>query len=268
VEASLKSRFGTALVGIPLLVLLIAWGEAWLFAAVLFALMVAALREFFLMAFPNRTSAQVTGILFGIALSILLFAPEFFAPESGLGLALVICFSIHLFTAGRVEDRLIRLAWTILGGFYLGLLLPHWVVLFRMPNGRTWVSFLLLVIMIGDTAAYFVGKRFGSTKLAPEISPRKTVEGAWGYVAGSLLAGSSGAGFLLPELAWFEVAMLSVCLSILGQVGDLFESWIKRVFAVKDSGTLLPGHGGLLDRLDSLIFPAVFMTTYLKVFHS
>jgi phosphatidate cytidylyltransferase len=129
------------------------------------------------------------------------------------------------------------------------------------------VFFVLVVIMAGDVCAYFVGRRFGTKKLAPEISPGKTVEGAVGYVLGSVLSGSLVGIFLDIGLSWIEFAIVSGLLSVLGQLGDLFESWIKRVFAVKDSGRLLPGHGGLLDRLDSLIFPAVFTTTYLKVFH-
>jgi phosphatidate cytidylyltransferase len=120
---------------------------------------------------------------------------------------------------------------------------------------------------MGDAAAYFIGRRFGRRKLAPEISPGKTFEGVFGYLAGSLAGGCLGALFLVTELGTIEVLMLSGMLSAAGQIGDLFESLIKRVFAVKDSGTLLPGHGGLLDRLDSLIFPAVFATTYLRVFH-
>jgi phosphatidate cytidylyltransferase len=123
------------------------------------------------------------------------------------------------------------------------------------------------VILMGDAAAYFIGRRFGTRKLAPEISPGKTIEGVFGYLAGSVVGGWLGAMFLVTELATVEVVMLSAMLSVAGQMGDLFESLIKRVFAVKDSGTLLPGHGGLLDRLDSLIFPAVFATTYLRVFH-
>ena len=116
--------------------------------------------------------------------------------------------------------------------------------------------------------AYFVGSRFGKRKLAPAISPGKTVEGAWGYIAGSVIAGFLGALFIVQELHWLEAVGLAAWLSILGQAGDLFESWLKRTFAVKDSGHLLPGHGGLLDRLDSLIFPAVFSTAYIRVFHS
>jgi phosphatidate cytidylyltransferase len=121
--------------------------------------------------------------------------------------------------------------------------------------------------MMGDTAAYLTGTYFGKRKLAPEISPGKTVEGMLGYVVGSVMGGCLGASFLVTELGAIEVVALSGMLSLLGQIGDLFESLIKRVFAVKDSGGLLPGHGGLLDRLDSLIFPAVFATSYLKVFH-
>jgi len=188
--------------------------------------------------------------------------------QLSLGLLVVLFFSLYLFMAGKLEERLSRLAWTLLGGVYLGYLLPHWVLLFRMPHGRAWVFFVLLVIMMGDTIAYFVGSRLGTRKLVPDISPGKTVEGALGYVAGSLIGGYLGARFLITELGVMEAIGLSAMLSILGQIGDLFESLIKRVFAVKDSSSLLPGHGGLLDRLDSLIFPAVFATTYLKVFHS
>ncbi len=181
---------------------------------------------------------------------------------------MLIGFATYLFTAGKLVERLNRLLFTLLGGFYIGYLFPQWVLLFRQSQGRAWVFWVLLVVMVGDTVAYFVGRRFGTRKLAPEISPGKTVEGAWGYVAGAVLAGLVSATFLFEQIFWPEVLGLSLAISILGQIGDLFESWIKRAFAVKDSGNLLPGHGGLLDRLDSLIFPAVFTTTYLRVFHS
>lgn len=268
VDANLKSRLGTALLGIPLLILLIGWGSSRLFAAVLFILTIAALREYFLMVFPGRRQEQSIGMVFGCAVSLALLVPGWIEAGTGLSLALLVCFSIYLFIAGRLEEKLIRLSWTLLGGFYLGFLFPHWVLLFRLPQGRGWVFFVLLVVMSGDSVAYFIGKRYGVRKLLPDISPGKTVEGAWGYIIGSLVGGFLGAWFLLPELAWPETLALSFCLSVLGQVGDLFESWIKRVFAVKDSGSFLPGHGGLLDRLDSLIFPAVFTSLYLRVFHS
>jgi phosphatidate cytidylyltransferase len=257
----------TASVGIPLLIVLVGWGPSWAFVGFFVVLNAAALREYFAMAFPGCMREQLWGILFGLSLSLALLFSQASKGETGLSLLFVLFFSIYLFMAGKLSERLNRLAWTLLGAVYLGYLLPHWVLLFRMPHGRAWVFFVLLVIMMGDTAAYLTGTYFGKRKLAPEISPGKTVEGMLGYVVGSVMGGCLGASFLLTELGAVEVIALSGMLSLLGQIGDLFESLIKRVFAVKDSGSLLPGHGGLLDRLDSLIFPAVFATSYLKVFH-
>ena len=252
----------------PLLILLVGWGPSWIFAGVFVVLVTGALREYFVMAFPGHLKDQVWGVLFGLSLSLPLLLSAMPEENLSLGLLIVLFLSLYLFMTGKLEERLSRLAWTLLGGVYLGYLLPYWVLLFRMPDGRAWVFFVLLVIMMGDTIAYFVGTRFGTRKLMPEISPGKTVEGALGYVAGSLIGGYLGARFLITDFGLMEAIALSAMLSILGQIGDLFESLIKRVFAVKDSSDLLPGHGGLLDRLDSLIFPAVFATTYLKVFHS
>ena len=252
----------------PPLILLVGWGPTWVFIGLFVVLIAAALQEYFAMAFPGKLREQLWGILFGLSLSLLLLLSPAPNGEFGLSLLFVLFFSIYLFMAGKLPERLSRLAWTLLGAVYLGYLLPHWVLLFRMPQGRAWVFFVLLVIMMGDTTAYVVGTFRGTRKLAPEISPGKTIEGTLGYVAGSVMGGYLGARFLITELGATEVVALSGILSILGQIGDLFESLIKRVFAVKDSGSLLPGHGGLLDRLDSLIFPAVFATTYLKVFHS
>jgi phosphatidate cytidylyltransferase len=267
VEANLKPRLITAIIGIPLLIFVIGWGHPWLFSALIFLICLIALGEYFAMAFPGRMTEQRLGIVFGSALSLLFIIPDVFDVEVGFGLWVVICLSFYVLMAGRLEDRLARLAWTLLGGIYLGYLLPHWVLLFRLPQGRGWVFLVLSVIMVGDTTAYFVGQSFGKKRLAPEISPGKTLEGAVGYVVGSVLTGCVGASVWMEHLSLPEAVVLSAVLSFFGQIGDLFESWIKRVFAVKDSSALLPGHGGLLDRLDSLIFPAVFTTAYVRVFH-
>ena len=267
VDANLNSRIGTAAVAVPLLVWLIGWGPAWLYSTVMFAMTAGALREYFAMAFPQRWKDQCVGILFGLALSAGVFLNHDLDASAWFGTLFVVIFCAYLFGAGELTERLHRLLFTLLGGIYAGFLFPQWVVLFRHSQGRAWVFWVFFVVMIGDTTAYFVGRRLGVRKLAPEISPGKTVAGAWGYLAGAVVAGLAAATLLLDPLSWFEVVFLSLALGILGQLGDLFESWIKRVFAVKDSGRLLPGHGGLLDRLDSLIFPAVFTTAYLRVFH-
>jgi phosphatidate cytidylyltransferase len=219
------------------------------------------------MALPGRFTEQAVGILFGISLSLWVVYSHSSGPELGLSLLLIAVFSTYLSLGGGLDERLVRLAWTLLGIMYLGYLMPQWVLLFRLAEGRAWVFFVLLVVMTGDTTAYFTGRTLGKRKLAPQISPGKTLEGAAGYVLGSMVAGLVGARMLVSDLGWFEALALSAVLSILGQLGDLFESWIKRVFAVKDSSDLLPGHGGLLDRLDSLIFPMVFTTHYLRIFH-
>ncbi|HWX77053.1 MAG TPA: phosphatidate cytidylyltransferase [Candidatus Acidoferrales bacterium] len=266
--ANLRSRAITALVAIPPLVLLIVWGNPWIFAGLFFLATVAALREYFAMVFPHRRGEQLCGIVLGSIVSLMLVLPQWVEGELWFGLLVAVCLAIYIFVKAGSKDALKRLAWLLLGCVYLGYLLPYWVLLFRLPHGRAWVLFVLWVIMAGDTMAYFVGGRFGTRKLAPRISPGKTVEGAWGYIAGSVIAGFLGTMFLVQELHWLEAIGVAVWLSILGQVGDLFESWLKRIFVVKDSGNLLPGHGGLLDRLDSLIFPAVFTTAYIRVFHS
>jgi phosphatidate cytidylyltransferase len=235
VEANLKSRFITALVAAPLVILVVGWGAPWFFASCFVVLSVIGLDEFFGLVAPEAPAQRAAGMLFGICLSLLVIVVEPPQREAGLALLLVVCFSVFLFLRGAPAERLTRLGWTVIGGFYLGYLLPHWVLVFRLPNGRAWVFVLLLVIMVGDSAAYFVGRRFGTRKLAPQLSPGKTVEGAIGYVAGSMAAGWLSARFLLPEISAGEIVLLAIITSLLGQIGDLFESWIKRAFSVKDS---------------------------------
>ena len=266
-DANLSVRAATAAVGLPLLIWLVGWSPPWVFPSVIFALTFAALCEFFTLAFPHSRKDQSLGIIFGLSLSAVVFFENVLPVVPWLGVVLLIGFSVHLFAAGELAERMNRLLFILLGAIYAGFLLPHWVLLFRQPQGRAWTFWVLMVVMTGDTAAYFVGRRFGVRKLAPQISPGKTVAGAWGYLAGAIIAGIVGAKFLMESFSWPEIFALAAVAGILGQVGDLFESWIKRVFAVKDSGKLLPGHGGFLDRLDSLIFPAVFTSAYLRVFH-
>ena len=108
--------------------------------------------------------------------------------------------------------------------------------------------------MIGDSAAYFVGSAIGKVKLYPAISPNKTVEGALGGLGGSLLAAVMFSSLFLPELSYSSIILVALIIGVFSQVGDLFESMLKRSCGVKDSGTMIPGHGGMLDRLDSLLF--------------
>jgi phosphatidate cytidylyltransferase len=119
-----------------------------------------------------------------------------------------------------------------------------------------WIFLLLILVFLGDTGAYYVGSYFGQHKLCPAVSPNKTIEGSVGGLAASLGAGALFKHFFLPLLPWGLSLLFFFSIGIAGQVGDLFESQLKRVYKIKDSGTLLPGHGGVLDRIDALLFAA------------
>jgi phosphatidate cytidylyltransferase len=267
VDGNLKARIGTAAVGLPLLVWLVGWSAQWLFSLVFFLLTVAALREYFAMICPGEFWQQVWGIVFGSAIGLTVLASPASVMALWLSVFLIVLFASTLWSGGALIDRLNRLGWTLLGALYIGFLVPQLALLFEFRDGRRWVAFVFLVIMAGDTSAYFIGRRFGRRKLAPELSPGKTVEGSIAYVIGSILIGMLAGVLLALPVALLEVALVALVMSLLGQIGDLFESLLKRAFAVKDSGELLPGHGGVLDRLDSLIFPVVFATFYLTVVH-
>jgi len=140
------------------------------------------------------------------------------------------------------------------GIIYIPLLLSFLVSIRRAPDGMTWIFMLLAIIFAGDISAYYVGSYLGRHKLNPAISPGKTIEGAIGGLVGNLLVGSIGKFFFLPALSWGSAVLFFLAVGLAGQVGDLFESEFKRSSKIKDSGGLLPGHGGFLDRIDALLF--------------
>lgn len=153
--------------------------------------------------------------------------------------------------------------WGVLvaGPFYTGYLLGLWLALRQEDGGRGWVLFGILVVFASDTASYFAGRLWGRHHMAPSISPKKTWEGAAGG-----LVGATGAAVLLSPLTPLPLAVtapLGLLLSLAGQVGDLAESFFKRSAGAKDSGGLLPGHGGLLDRMDSLVFAGAVLYYYV-----
>jgi phosphatidate cytidylyltransferase len=250
-------------VGIPALVWIVAFGGPRFFSWLVLVAALVCLWEYYRMVFPARRSGQLLGILAGLAAAAGVLKER---PSAWIAGVAVLLFSSCLFSGGKLEERFDRLGWTLVGTLYLGFLLPHAALVYRRPDGPEWIFFTLIVVMAGDTAAYFTGRAFGRRKLYPEVSPGKTVEGALGGTAASLAAGAAAGLYFLPARPWPELVAVALVLSVLGQVGDLFESWIKRVFGVKDSGAILPGHGGLLDRMDSLIFPLVFVVYYVRLF--
>lgn len=170
----------------------------------------------------------------------------------------VMYFSASLFLHKRFEDLSsfsFFAAKSILGFVYIGLLPAFACKLLDLHYGMAWFATLLVVVFAGDTFAYLFGLMWGKEKLMPAISPKKTIVGSAGGLAGSLVAILVCARFL-PELHIVMLIILGVLTGAIGQMGDLFESMLKRVADKKDSGNLLPGHGGVLDRLDGVLFAA------------
>jgi phosphatidate cytidylyltransferase len=132
----------------------------------------------------------------------------------------------------------------------------------RLANGRIWVLFTLVAVYFGDTTAFYIGRAWGRRKLAPRISPGKTWEGGLGAIIGSLAGALIFRVLFFPQLPAVHAVALGAGIGVIGQLGDLFESLIKRAAKVKDSGMLIPGHGGLLDRVDSVLFASPFVYYY------
>jgi phosphatidate cytidylyltransferase len=156
-------------------------------------------------------------------------------------------------------------AWMVAGVLYVGWLLSC-IVALRLEAGRGWVFLALLATFASDTAAYFIGRALGRHKLAPRISPGKTWEGSIAGVIGAVgIAVATAVLFDLP-INYAQMVVLGVVIGVFGQFGDLAESLLKRNMGVKDSGTLMPGHGGLLDRMDSVVFAGVMVYLYYCFF--
>ncbi len=161
---------------------------------------------------------------------------------------------MYLFNLGPLDQLIFRLGWQVIGRIYVPLLLGHLVLLRQLPDGRGWVFLVLFAVMACDTLAYFVGVSFGKHKLYPAVSPKKSIEGSLGGLVGSCLGVWLAAALFLPAFGAEHVILVGLLLGVAGQIGDLFESLLKRACGVKDSGGIFPGHGGILDRLDSLLF--------------
>lgn len=263
------NRILTALVMAPLAFWIIGWAPEWLFLLVLLAIVEWGLYEYFsLCQHAGFKTVPVIGYVAGGGLCIAQSAGIYSSSSlpypllSVLILSVVITPMVGLLWPSEPKHFLSATASTIFGIFYIGFCLS-WLVPLRFlypPQGRIVCQFMFLVIIFGDIFALGVGRSFGRTPLWPRISPKKTVEGSLGGLVGSLAVGWGFAHWFWQTEPTKTVILYAGVIAVVGQVGDLVESAIKRAGDVKDSGTLLPGHGGLLDRIDSLIFAVpVFM---------
>jgi phosphatidate cytidylyltransferase len=272
-------RVLTALILIPLVLLLIFLGPRWLVALAVAAVAAMAAWEFLGLARSSGANPPRVAVLVAIAT---LFAANFAWDQRDQIAAILGILSLALLvycTFFRpVEQMLADASTSIFCLFYVGMTLVTLPALREESNGPSLVAFLLCVVWAGDIAALYIGRAWGRHKMAPSLSPNKTWEGALGSLAGSLLA----AGVLLglahlfatqwdkvwlsyPEDLWYWLG-LAVLVNVAAQVGDLAESALKRSAGVKDSGCLLPGHGGVLDRIDALLLAAPVLW-YAQLIH-
>jgi phosphatidate cytidylyltransferase len=183
----------------------------------------------------------------------------FVTPSLVLVAVLMIAFTDTLLFEDALENAPRRVSLAVLGAVYPGLLLSALVKLRQLDQGGWWIILALTVTWMNDTCAYFAGRAFGKHKLYPRISPSKTWEGAIGGALGSIGGAMIVQHFWIPQLQPWGAALIGAGAALLGPLGDLSESMLKRAFGAKDSGRLLPGHGGILDRIDALIFNAPFV---------
>ncbi|WP_263357179.1 phosphatidate cytidylyltransferase [Acidicapsa ligni] len=259
-------RILTALVLIPLVILLVFFGPDWAVTLAVGAVALLAAWEYIGIAKAADANPPRVAVLVAIAL---LFAVSQLWPDklsTALG-ALSLALLLYCTFSSPIAKVLHDSASSIFCLIYIGFTLISLPALRSAEDGKTLVTFLLCVVWAGDIVALYVGRNLGRHKLAPRLSPNKTWEGAVGSVVGSLLV-TVGLIVLAEQLAKREIMtlafagpvwhwlLLAVVVNVAAQVGDLAESALKRSAGVKDSGTLLPGHGGVLDRIDALLLAA------------
>ena len=281
---NLAQRFLVAVVAVPILLVLLHYHRPEPTWAVIFVASLIAMYEFFTMTLPaeDRKPALVMGGLACLAfywfdvVTLSMYGNDlprwfrgfaFSGGTAALLLAVVVPMLYFLFKFRDIPSVSNRITATVMGIVYAGFLTTMLAKLKLLDPAREQdtVLIVLLIAWLADTGGYFAGRFIGGAKLYEAVSPKKTWAGAWGGIAGSIL-GVALLKLLTAEwLTWADVFLLAIPGGILGQTGDLAESLIKRSVGVKDSGALLPGHGGILDRIDAVLFIAPYVYVYLTL---
>jgi phosphatidate cytidylyltransferase len=267
-RSALVKRLASALILLPVFLLIVIKAPGWMFNTLVVIFSAAALWELLrLFEQAGRPVDRGFALVAGVAVTASFAASRILDPLAVPVFALaMVVIAVLTAPVWRGTPHVERAAHNLLAVTYVGWLLGFAILLHHTsPLGDELVLYVVGVTWVGETAAYLVGSTMGRHKLAPTISPRKTVEGALAQVVASVATGAALGAWLLPgcglELAFVAGALLGV----IGQFGDLAESAIKRSANTKDTGGLIPGHGGVLDRIDSLLFnfPAFYYFSLL-----
>jgi len=261
-------RLLTGIVALPILIYIIGFGPRALFYSVLFAATIISLMEFYKITASNlSTFVKFSIYCLTFLLFLVIYQRQILLAQLVIALFAFVPMSLFMFTrSSSVKQSTTDIGKVVIGPIYIAIPLSMILHIDRYypETGDTWIFFLLVVIFASDTGAFYCGKLFGKHKLYETISPGKTWEGAIGGVIFSVIA----ALWFLHLLPQYRITpgmlALVVALSVTGQIGDLVESMLKRNYGIKDSGTILPGHGGILDRIDGLLFAIPVLFGYLN----
>lgn len=253
----------TAIVGLPFTIWVIGWADVRIYNVTLAVIAGLALYEFLSLGRKKGYEIPIPLCIVLMLFTIAAFVVENLSVELGMFATLLVIPASYVFSRRSIEESLPSSAIAVLATMYIGMLGGSMIRLHNdFPVGPKLVFFLMAVVWAGDAGAYYVGKNLGRTKLSPLISPKKTVEGGVGGVVSSIIVAVIIHYTFFPEFPLVHAIIAGAILSMTGVIGDLAESMWKRSAAVKDSGTLIPGHGGFLDRFDSIFFTAPILYVY------
>jgi len=263
----INKRVLTGIVLAPILYVIVWVMPAAYFAGLAVLAAVIGQHEVYAMARARGARPMaVIGTVLGAFLVLSFYFPR--AADNGefqAAAGIILLLACRLFSPQPVEGAFEDITSTFFGIFYVALLFGFQVAIHRGPDGKYWLVLMYLVIWASDTGAYYIGTAFGKHRLYEKISPKKSIEGLAGGIAASMATAAVCRIWLVPSLGPAEAVLLGGLLAIAGAIGDLAESLIKRSAGVKDSGAIIPGHGGVLDRMDSMLFAAPLLYYYIRM---
>lgn len=265
--SNLAARLLTALVGVPAILALLYLGPPWGMFLVVAAAAAVGATELFQMTWPGDRLAQAIGVVLTLAVSCCVY---FFTTDAKVLLTMVLVVPLigmllALWRLGKIETGALRIGATCFGPLYVGAMLTTLALLRRDQPGTAGPGYVVVALgfaWLSDTGGYFAGRYLGKRKLYEAVSPKKTIEGSIGGLAGATAGGVIAHFTFLPTFPLWHAIALGVVGGFLGQLGDLGESLLKRSVGVKDSGAILPGHGGILDRVDALLVTSTVLYLY------
>lgn len=256
-------RWLTGIVLAAALLLIIILGPVELLTAAIALFIVGGVWEYNSIVFGKGfLKEKIESIIFAVLIVAVVYAGNPQLITALIAFMVMTVFIVFLWRVNESNFDVSSVAKVVFGMVYIPLLTSHFILLRKLDSGIYWIILVLLIAIIGDTVALYVGKTFGKRKLLPLVSPGKTVEGTIGLIVGATVAACLFGHFLMPAIPFFHFLILGFAGGIIGQLGDLCESAIKRNYGRKDASSLLPGHGGLMDRMDSLMFVAPFVYYY------